>query len=83
MDVLKRLAFYLGMVLGLATVAAVGTVFLTYLFTGKFPAVEVAEGKPEVTLLTADEVVALVREQVDKARAARAAEEGGEDDDDA
>lgn len=84
MGILKRLAFYLGLVLGLATVAAAGTVLLTYLFTGKFASIEMAEGKPEVTLMTADEVVTMVREQVDKARAAQAADEtGGEGDDEA
>ena len=43
---------------------------LTYLFTGKFPSLELSGEKPEVTLMTADEVVVLVREQVDKAKAA-------------
>jgi hypothetical protein len=83
MGFLKRVAFYLGLMLGLAAVAAAGTVALTYLFTGKFPAVEMVQEKPEVTLLTPDEVVALVRSQVDKAKAAAqpAGGEGGEDDD--
>ncbi len=81
MEILKRLAFYLGLILGLATVAVAGTVALTYLFTGKFASVEMAEGKPEVTLMTPDEVVAMVREQVEKAKAARASEvAGGEQD---
>jgi hypothetical protein len=79
MRFLKQLAFYLGMVLGLATVASVGTMALTYLFTGKFASVEMAEGKPKVTLMTADQVVAMVREQVHKAQAAQKAG-GGEDD---
>jgi len=84
MGILKRAAFYLGLVLGLATVAAAGTVLLTYLFTGKFASIEMAEGKPEVTLMTPDEVVTLIREQVDKAKAAQAAEAtGGEGDDEA
>jgi hypothetical protein len=79
MGFLKRLAFYLGMILGLATVATVGTVALTYLFTGKFASVEMAKGKPEITLMTPDQVVAMVREQVKKAKAAQEAG-GGEDD---
>ena len=84
MGVLKRLAFYLGLIMGLATVAAAGTVLLTYLFTGKFASVELAEGKPEATLMTPDEVTALVREQVDKAKAAQAVDvTGGEGDDEA
>jgi hypothetical protein len=80
MGFLKQLAFYLGMILGLATVATVGTMALTYLFTGKFASVEMAEGKPKVTLMTADQVVAMVREQVNKAQAAQQA--GGGDSDD-
>ena len=84
MGVLKRLAFYLGLVLGLATVAVAGTVLLTYLFTGKFASIEMAEGKPEVALMTPDEVVTMVREQVDKARAAQADDvTGGMGDDEA
>ncbi len=80
MEFLKRIAFYIGLLLGLATVATVGTVALTYLFTGKLASVELAEGKPEVTLMTPDQVVDLVREQVAKAKAAQAQDEGGEDD---
>lgn len=82
MGFLKRLAFYLGLILGLTTVAAAGTVALTYLFTGKFASIELAEGKPEVTLMTPDEVVSMVRAQVDKVKAVEAIEiEGGEGDD--
>jgi hypothetical protein len=81
MFILKRLAFYLGLLLGLATIAATGTVAMTYLLTRRLPSVELAGEKPEVTLMTPDEVVALVREQVEKARAAEAAgAEGGEAD---
>lgn len=82
MGFLKRFAFYIGLLLGLATVAAAGTVALTYLFTGKFPSVEFAGEKPEVTLLTPDEVVEVVRTQVEKAKAAAgpAEVEGGEQD---
>jgi hypothetical protein len=84
MDFLKRLAFYLGLLMGLATVAAMGTVLLTYLFTGKFPSVEMTEGKAEVQLMTADEVVAIIREQVAKSSAAQAGTvEGGASHDDA
>ena len=81
MEFVKRLAFYLGLVSGLAAIAAAGAVALTYLFTGKFPLVELSGEKRRVTLLTADEVVALVREQVDKAKAAQLSKAaGGEDD---
>ena len=69
MGLLKRLAFYLGLVLGVATMAAAGAVALTYLFTGKLFSVEMAEGKPEVTLMTPDQVVTMIREQVAAAKA--------------
>ena len=81
MGVLRRLSFYLGLIMGLTTIAAVGAVGLTYLFTGRFPSVEFGGEQPEVTLLTPDEVVSVVREQVDKAKAAQEIEiEGGESD---
>ena len=66
MGVLRRLAFYLGLLLGLATIAAAGTVALTYLLTGKFVSLEMSEEKPEVTLMTPDEVAALIREKAGK-----------------
>jgi hypothetical protein len=79
---LKRLAFILGLLLGLAAVAAAGTVILTYLFTGRFPAIELAGKEPRVELMTADEVVTLIREQVDRAKMAQASGgAGGEADD--
>jgi hypothetical protein len=58
------MAFLLGLVLGLVTLVVIGTEFLTYLFTGKFPSVrKLGEDKPELVLMTPDEVVAFVREQ--------------------
>ena len=78
MGFFKRMAFYMGLILGLLTIAAAGTVGLTYLFTGKFASIEMTEGKAEMTLMTPDEVVAMVREQVNKAKAAEV--EGGEQD---
>ena len=74
MGLFRQLAFYLGVAVGMLTVAAAGTVLLTYLFTGKFPSVEMAGDKPEVTLMTPDEVVAFVREQVNKAKEMQASE---------
>ena len=53
---LKRLAFYIGLLLGLTTIAAAGTVAMTYLLTGKFVSLEMGGEKPEVTLMTPDEV---------------------------
>lgn len=80
MGVLRRLAFYLGLLLGLTTVAAAGAVALTYLFTGKLVSVEMGEEKPEVTLMTPDEVAALIRERVAKAEAELEEAAGGEGD---
>ena len=61
---LKRIAFLFGFVLGLVSLVVVGTEFITYLFTGKFPMVKkVDEGKAELVLMTPDEVVAIVRDQ--------------------
>lgn len=83
MGFLKWIAFILGFALGLATAAAAGTVFLTYLFTGKFPSIKSAgEERPEVVLMTPDEVVAFVREQVLKEDAGAPVAEvaGGETD---
>jgi len=85
MGILRRLAFYLGLVLGLTTIAAAGTVALTYLLTGKFVSVEMGGEKPEVMLMTPDEVAALIREKAGKAEVEieipLAEAEGGEGDD--
>ena len=83
MGILRRMAFLLGLVLGLVTLVVVGTEFLTYLFTGKFPSVkQVDEGKTELVLMTPDEVVAFVREMALKEDAAEEVVEvaGGEND---
>ena len=66
MGVLKRVAFYIGLLLGLTTIAAAGTVALTYLLTGKFVSLEMGEEKPEVTLMTPAEVAAMIRERARK-----------------
>lgn len=79
MGFLKRLAFFWGVVFGLATLAAGGIVALTYLFTGKFPSLKFTEGKPEVLLMTPDEVVVMVREQVDQAKEVQATGSAGGD----
>ncbi|HSR34586.1 MAG TPA: hypothetical protein VLY63_28790 [Anaerolineae bacterium] len=83
MYVLRRLVFYLGLLLGLVTVAAAGTVALTYLLTGKLVSVEMSGEKPEVTLMTPDEVASLMQEWADKVKAEAEAGEsiGGEGDD--
>jgi hypothetical protein len=74
------LAFYLGLGVGLTTIAALGTMALTYLLTGRLVSIEMGEEKPEVTLMTPDEVVTLIQEQVSKAQGQPAEEEGGESD---
>jgi hypothetical protein len=66
MEFLKRLAFYIGLVLGLVVVAAAGAVALTYLFTGKFPVASVKDEGTEVSLLLPDEITSMVREQMTK-----------------
>jgi hypothetical protein len=82
MGFFKRLTFYLGLLMGLATAAAAGTVVLTYLFTGMLPSLEFTGEKPELALMTPDEVVTVVREQVSKARAESGITlEGGESND--
>ena len=83
MGFVKRMAFLLGFVLGLVTLVVLGTEFLTYLFTGKFASVKkVGEERPELVLMTPDEVVAFVREQALKENAAVEVTEvaGGEND---
>ena len=69
MSGLRRLAFGVGFVLGLGVfVLVVGNVLL-YLLTGRLPAVEVkGDGRPVFALVTPQEVVRLVREQVEKER---------------
>lgn len=69
MSALKRLAFGMGFVLGLAGFVVVAGNVLLYLLTGKLPSVEVGEdGKPILGLATPQEIVTLVREQVERER---------------
>ena len=80
MGLMKRLAFYLGLLLGLATIAAAGTVALTYLLTGRLVSIEMEEKKPVLTLMTPDEVVALIRERTGRTEAQLVEGTGGEGD---
>jgi hypothetical protein len=69
MSVLKRLAFAVGFVLGLAAFVVVAGNALLYLLTGKLPSVEVREdGRAAVALVSPEEVVNLVREQAQRGR---------------
>jgi hypothetical protein len=77
MQVFKRIVFCLGFALGLATAGLVGAVALTYLFTGKVTMVEIGDGNLKAQLLPPEAVVASVRRQLEKARAAHTAEAGG------
>ena len=77
MGLLKKVAFYLGVVAGLLTIGGIGAVLLTYLFTGKLPVVKMAdEDKPKLELVTPDELTALVRQQVQQAETAVETPEG-------
>jgi hypothetical protein len=67
MGVVKKFAFYLGLAFGVVTVAAAGSVALTYLLTGKVPLVGMSGDETEVTLKTPDEVAAMIREKAGKA----------------
>jgi hypothetical protein len=73
MDFVKKLMFYAGLLLGMASAAAVGAAALTYLFTGKIPTVQMEGGSPSsLTLMTPDELAEFVRQKVEEARAAGA-----------
>jgi hypothetical protein len=81
MGFVKRFAFYLGLVFGVVTVAAAGSVALTYLLTGKVPLVGMSGDKAELALMTPDEVAALIREKAGKAREVEVIEVTGGGDD--
>lgn len=68
MGSLKRLAYTLGLVLGLFTVAAAGAVALTYLFTGKLVSIRSDDHGTRIVLDTPGALAALLRQQVSKAR---------------
>jgi hypothetical protein len=72
---LKQSTYYLGLIAGLATIGAAGAVLLTYLFTGRLPAIKMADGeKVKMQLYTPDEIVVLMRQQ---GRQMHAAQVGG------
>jgi hypothetical protein len=71
MGLLRKLMFYAGLLLGMASAAAVGAAALTYLFTGKIPTIKMeGGGKGSLTLMTPDEVAAFIEQKVEEARTA-------------
>jgi hypothetical protein len=71
MGIMKKGAFYVGLIVGLVTIGGVGAILLAYLFTGKLPVVKmVGQDKPRLELVTPDELTALMRKQVRQAEAA-------------
>jgi hypothetical protein len=68
MGFLKRLAYNLGLALGLTTAAAAGAVALTYLFTGKLVSIRSDSLGTRVVLDSPDALATLIRQQVSKAR---------------
>lgn len=68
----KRLAFLVGLLLGLVSIIQAGTAVLTYFLTGKLPAVEVKETaqgrRPVFKLISADEVLEIIKEQAARGR---------------
>jgi hypothetical protein len=81
MSAIKRLAFVLGGILGLSGFVLVMGNVLLYLLTGKLPSVEAGEGgQPVFGLVAPQDVVTMIREQMEKERAKRlsAQPEGGE-----
>jgi len=65
---LRKLAFVMGVAVGLFNLAAAATMVLTYYFTGRIPSMMVVRDatgarRPRLALLTVDEVVDQAREQ--------------------
>ncbi|MBU0495067.1 MAG: hypothetical protein KKA73_04225 [Chloroflexi bacterium] len=66
---IQKLAFVAGVVMGMLYLMAAVTMILTYYFTGRLPALSMGSDAstrplwPRLNLLTADEMVAQVREQ--------------------
>lgn len=70
MSALKKIAFAAGFVIGLAAFVLVASNVLLYLLTGKLLSVEVkADGRPVATLMSPEQVVDIIREQVEKGKA--------------
>ena len=70
MSALKKIAFAAGFVIGLAAFVLIASNVLLYLLTGKLLSVEVkADGRPVATLMSPEQVVDIIREQVEKGKA--------------
>ncbi len=70
MSAIKRLAFVTGLILGLAGFVLIAGNIVLYLLTGKLPSVEVKDdGRPVVGLVSPQELVTIIKEQVEKERA--------------
>jgi hypothetical protein len=69
---IRRLAFLIGLLLGLASTIQAGTAILTYFLTGKLTAIETKETprgrRPIFKLVSTDEVLDLIREQAAQGR---------------
>ena len=87
---IRRLAFLIGLLLGLASIIQAGVAVLTYFLTGKLPAVEMKETaqgrRPVFKLIPPDQVLEIIKEQAAKGRirvqfeqAARGMDEGASD----
>lgn len=70
MSAIRRLAFVTGLILGLAGFVLIAGNIVLYLLTGKLPSVEVKDdGRPVVGLVSPQELVTIIKEQVEKERA--------------
>lgn len=72
MSALKRFAFVVGFVLGLAGFVLIAGNMLLYLLTGRLPSVEIKEdGQVVFGLVSPQQVVNIVKEQVEKEKEKR------------
>jgi hypothetical protein len=79
MSGLRRIAFGAGFFLGLGMFVLLVSNVLLYLLTGRLPAVEMkGDGRPAFALVTPQEVVRLVREQVERERQRATSLESGD-----
>lgn len=69
---IRRLAFIIGLLLGLASIIQAGTAILTYFLTGKLTAIETKETpqgrRPIFKLVSTDEALDMIKEQAAKGR---------------